>query len=108
MSTLKQRKALDLLERLGLVGDDDLPDAGLAMQYVGSLAERAFMPRQHLNEHEDLRLAHRDLTAMSRRDLWRERQRAEFVAAWGDDRTGWVWERLEALKAEEQRRGTRP
>jgi hypothetical protein len=107
MSTLKQRRFLDLMERLGLVGDDQLPNATLGMDYLGAMAERAFMPRQHLNEHEDRRLAHQDLEEMTRRDLWCERQRAEFVVAWGDDRTGWVWERLEALRVEEQRRGNR-
>jgi hypothetical protein len=93
------------MERLGLIGDDQLPNATLGMEYLGAMAERAFMPRQHLNEHEDLRLGHKDLKELTRRDIWRERQRAEFVAAWGDDRTGWVWERLEAIATEERRRG---
>ena len=44
MSQLKQRRFLDLMERLGLVGDDQLPDAKLGMDYLGAMAERAFMP----------------------------------------------------------------
>jgi len=59
VSTLKQRRFLDLMERLGLVGDDQLPNATLGMEYLGAMAERAFMPRQHLNEHEDALLAQR-------------------------------------------------
>jgi hypothetical protein len=106
MSVLAQRRVIDFLQDAGFFGPDERPDAGVIMGGVGALAERAYMPVQHLNEREDKRLLHQDLAEMGDRGLWREMERARFVAAWGDDRTGWVWERIQAIQTEQAKRKT--
>jgi hypothetical protein len=104
MSVLAQRRVMSALESAGIINDTRDFDPVAVMEALGAVAERAVMPRQHLNEREDRRLAHADLPSMSDRDLWREEERIKFVAAWGDDRTGWIWERINAIGAERKRR----
>jgi hypothetical protein len=103
MSMLAQRQAIQMAETLGLA-HDGIVDAGNVMGTLGALAERAFLPQQGMSDLQDLRLAQKDLATMTDTDLWKENLRAEFVAAWGDDRTGWVVERARAIKAEQRRR----
>jgi hypothetical protein len=103
MSMLAQRQAIQMAETLGLA-HDGVVDAREIMGTIGALAERAFLPQQGMSDRQDARLAQKDLAKMSDTELWRENLRAEFVAAWGDDRTGWVVERARAIKAEQRRR----
>ncbi|HOW77945.1 MAG TPA: hypothetical protein PK406_00710 [Verrucomicrobiota bacterium] len=104
MTMLAQWRMVEMAERLGLCNERGELEADKIMAMLGALAERAYMPQQGLSERHDQRLAHADLPGLSDTALWRENLRAEFVAAWGDDRTGWVVERARAIREEQRRR----
>ncbi len=67
---------------------------------------RQMVPDPGRSWEQALRWRHADLPDMTAQDLWRERQRAAFMAAWlpeGEGRT-WSEQRLRAVANEEQRR----
>jgi hypothetical protein len=104
MSLFDQRRLVTALQKAGILDfDEDLDDKS-AMRTIGSIAERAYVPKQHLRDRDDKRLFHEDLPAMTERDLWIENERARFVMAWAECRQGWVWERMQAIQKEQQRR----
>jgi hypothetical protein len=104
MSLFDQRRLVMALQKAGVLEFDEDLDDKAAMRTIGSIAERAFVPKQHLTERDDLRLAHEDLPSLTERELWTESEKARFIAAWADSRNDWVWDRLQAIQKEQQRR----
>jgi len=104
MSLFDQRRLVTALQKAGILDlDEDLDDKA-AMRTIGSIAERALVPKQHLSDRDDKRLAHEDLASLTDRELWVESERAHFVAAWADSRNDWLWERMQAIHKEQQSR----
>ena len=99
-------RALDVLQphRAHLDEAQRLTERQLADMSVAIL-EAAFLPKQGQSDHEDARLAHEDLTSLDDVRLWRETERAKWLFAWADDKTGWIAERYRACQSETAKRG---
>jgi hypothetical protein len=70
-----------------------------------ALAEGEFLPKPLSSDRGALRQAHEDLASLDDVRLWRETERAKWLFAWADDKTGWIAERYRACQAETAKRG---
>lgn len=89
----------------------DVPEASRPVDpgaFLDALAA-SFVPDPGRSYEQARRWEHGDLAGLSAQELWRERQRAAFLAAWlpeGDART-WCEGRLRAVEGEQRRRRAR-
>jgi hypothetical protein len=74
-------------------------------EFLAGLA-RVFVPLPERSWEQALRHQHGDLQGLDDKTLWREKQRAAFLAAWlpKSPHRAWCEERLRAMADEEARR----
>ena len=63
-----------------------------------------YRPRQD-TDRRFARSLNEDIPGLSDAELWRETEKAKFLAVWHEDRAGWLANRYAALEAERVRRG---
>lgn len=106
--TLAGRRAITLLQEVGILLGNDLHDKPVTSQAANDmlwgLIEDAFTPKPALTEEGLLRYQHADLRTMDMQKLWKETKRAEALVVWCEDKTGWIAERYEACLSETERR----